>query len=450
MSIGFDYGTANCSVAQMVDGRASRIPLMHGVYDLPSSLSAPTSHAVSEALFRHYDIKPSSSVGETALRIAIRHNSEEGLDIQADDIRFGHDALSQYLADPQDTFYVKPPKSFLGVSGLKEQQIAFFEDLVCAMMVNIKACAELSINKEIQDTVIGRPINFLGRDGDESNRQAQAILHRAAERAGFRHVEFQYEPVAAGLEYEASLTQDKTVLVVDIGGGTTDCSLIKMGPSWLGKQDRIDSLLAHSGRRIGGNDLDIFTAFKQFMPLFGLGTQNSLGLDYPVTQFWNPVAINDVQAQREFYQTKNRNQLLHMKKEALNPGKLARLLELYDCTLGHSIVRQAEQAKIALATQDTHSSQIALSKEYLDISLSAQELASAIAVPTAKIQALVQEAMTQGQIIPDVVFMTGGSAHSPILRNAISSVIPDVPIVNGDNFGSVAAGLARWSKIVFS
>ena len=58
--------------------------------------------------------------------------------------------------------------------------------------------------------------------------------------------------------------------------------------------------------------------------------------------------------------------------------------------------------------------------------------------------------MTQGQIVPDVVFMTGGSAYSPILRNAISSVIPDVPIVNGDNFGSVASGLARWSKIVFS
>ncbi|EFP96837.1 chaperone [Vibrio caribbeanicus] len=87
MSIGFDYGTANCSVAQMVDGWASRIPLMHGVYDLPSSLSAPTSHAVSEALFRHYDIKPSSSAGETALRIAIRHNSEEGLDIYPSDFK---------------------------------------------------------------------------------------------------------------------------------------------------------------------------------------------------------------------------------------------------------------------------------------------------------------------------------------------------------------------------
>ncbi len=100
------------------------------------------------------------------------------------------------------------------------------------MMSNVKRHAETHLGQSITQTVIGRPVNFLGRGGDASNRQAEGILSRAATRAGFKDVEFQFEPVAAGLEYESSLTEDKNVLVVDIGGGTTDCSFIQMGPSW--------------------------------------------------------------------------------------------------------------------------------------------------------------------------------------------------------------------------
>lgn len=110
--------------------------------------------------------------------------------------------------------------------------------------------------------MIGRPINFQGLGGDEANTQAQGILERAAKRAGFKDVVFQYEPVAAGLDYEATLQEEKRVLVVDIGGGTTDCSLLLMGPQWRSRLDREASLLGHSGCRIGGNDLDIALAFK--------------------------------------------------------------------------------------------------------------------------------------------------------------------------------------------
>ncbi|KAF0673777.1 hypothetical protein L247_08355, partial [Salmonella enterica subsp. enterica serovar Worthington str. BCH-7253] len=101
-----------------------------------------------------------------------------------------------------------------------------------------------------------------GLGGDDANRQAQGILERAAKRAGFQEVVFQYEPVAAGLDYEATLREEKRVLVVDIGGGTTDCSMLLMGPQWRQRADRENSLLGHSGCRVGGNDLDIALAFK--------------------------------------------------------------------------------------------------------------------------------------------------------------------------------------------
>ncbi|WP_162871210.1 rod shape-determining protein, partial [Klebsiella pneumoniae] len=95
----------------------------------------------------------------------------------------------------------------------------------------------------IDQAVIGRPINFQGIGGDEANRQAQGILQRAAERAGFKDIEFQFEPVAAGLDSEATLSEEQTVLVVDIGGGTTDCSVLLVGPQWRNRADRQQSLL---------------------------------------------------------------------------------------------------------------------------------------------------------------------------------------------------------------
>lgn len=128
---------------------------------------------------------------------------------------------------------------------------------MCAMMANIKQQAEADLQQDILQAVIGRPVNFQGIGGEKANQQAESILLKAAKRAGFKDIEFQFEPVAAGLEYESTLTKDSTVLVVDIGGGTTDCSLIEMGPSWRNRDDRRASLLAHSGCRVGGNDLDI-------------------------------------------------------------------------------------------------------------------------------------------------------------------------------------------------
>lgn len=137
------------------------------------------------------------------LRRAIKLNAEEGLEVRSDDVKFGHEALNLYLEDPQDVYYVKSPKSFLGAMGLRDMQLSFFEDLVCAMMANIRQRTESALEQEVTQTVIGRPVNFLGRGGEESNIQAEGILRRAALRAGFKDVEFQFEPVAAGLDYEA-------------------------------------------------------------------------------------------------------------------------------------------------------------------------------------------------------------------------------------------------------
>ncbi|PHM60965.1 molecular chaperone [Xenorhabdus ishibashii] len=450
MFIGFDYGTSNCAVAEMIEDTPQLIAIENGSFYMPSALAAPTREAVSEHLFRHWNIKPGNQTGEQLLRSAITANQEEGIELLPDDLAFGQKALARYLEDPQDVYYVKSPKSFLGAMGLRDTQISFFEDLVCAMMANIKQQVETNKQQAVEDVVIGRPINFHGRGGDKSNQQAKGILFNAAKRAGFRNIEFQFEPVAAGLEYEATLTEDKTVLVVDIGGGTTDCSVIQMGPSWRNLSERNDSLLAHTGQRIGGNDLDINLTFKQLMHPFGLGSKVTSGIDMPLTQFWNPIAINDIQAQKEFYSRQNLTALKSLHRDAQEPEKLARLLKVYQETLGYSLVLSAEEAKIALSGQAECRVKLNLLSEIIEIDIQRDQMIAAIDSTKEKMAKLVSEAVAQSGTQPDVIFMTGGSANSPILRQAIEQKLSGIPLVGGNYFGSVTTGLARWAKICFA
>ncbi|WP_440502272.1 molecular chaperone, partial [Serratia nevei] len=226
MFIGFDYGTANCSVAVMRDHGPELLTLENNEPYLPSMLCAPTREAVSECLHRHWQVPTGSEENQQLLRRAISYNREEDIPVGGDSVLFGLQALAHYMEDPEEVYFVRSPKSFLGANGLKPQQIALFEDLVCAMMFHIKRQAENVLQAGIDQAVIGRPINFQGIGGEEANRQAQGILQRAAERAGFKEIEFQFEPVAAGLDFEATLSEEQTVLVVDIGGGTTDCSVL--------------------------------------------------------------------------------------------------------------------------------------------------------------------------------------------------------------------------------
>jgi hypothetical chaperone protein len=447
--VGFDYGTANCSIAVMQDGKPSLLKMENNSTLLPSMLCAPTREAVSEWLYRHHEVPATGAETQALLRRAVSFNREEDIDVQAASVQFGLSSLRQYVDDPEEVYFVKSPKSFLGANGLKPQQIALFEDLVCAMMLHIRKQSETQLPEAIDQAVIGRPINFQGLGGTDANAQAQGILERAAKRAGFRDVVFQYEPVAAGLDFEATLQEEKRVLVVDIGGGTTDCSLLLMGPKWHDRLDRENSLLGHSGCRVGGNDLDIALAFKNLMPLLGMGGQTEKGIALPVLPWWNAIAINDVPAQTDFYSTANGRQLNDMLRDARDTDKVALLLKVWKQRLGYRLVRSAEESKIALSEQVQTQAQLPFISEALTTAIDQMGLEAALDQPLRRILEQVQLALDSSDTTPEVIYLTGGSARSPIIKKALAQALPGIPIAGGDDFGSVTAGLARWAQVVF-
>lgn len=450
MFLGFDYGTANCSLAVMRDGVPQMLKMAGESPLLPSMICAPTREGISEWLWRHHQVDPGGDEGHALLRRAVNANRDEDIAIMPTSVQFGLDALASYMEEPDDVWFVKSPKSFLGASGLKPQQIALFEDLVCAMMLHIRQQAETQLDAGVEQAVIGRPINFQGLGGDEANVQAVGILERAAARAGFRDVVFQFEPVAAGLDFEATLTREQRVLVVDIGGGTTDCSLLLMGPQWRARRDRESSLLGHSGCRVGGNDLDIALAFKQLMPLLGLGGDTQKGIALPTLPWWNAVAINDVPAQSDFYSSACGRLLADLVRDAREPEKVAHLLKVWRQRLSYRLVRCAEEGKIALSKHNSATVRLPFIAEALACEINNDALANALTQPLQRILEQVTLALESGKESPDVIYLTGGSARSPIIRQALAALLPQTQIASGDDFGSVTAGLARWAQVVFS
>lgn len=453
MFVGFDYGSSNCAMGVLNEERVQLIPLEQGKHYLPSTLYTHHSALVVDFVAQHLHGSDHEHAYKTArqplLNTLARIKSD--LDLQAGDetLFIGREAISEYVQFPEEGYFVKSPKSFFGATGLKQGQINFFEDIATAMILKIKQRAESSLGYTLSQTVIGRPVNFQAVGGEQSNQQAVGILTRAANRAGFKDVEFLYEPLAAGIDYESDLTQDQKVLVIDIGGGTSDCSFVQMGPSFRNKQQRDADFLAHSGKRVGGNDLDIALSYHGLMPLLGLGSTFKSGLPLPNQAFWQACKINDVNLQSQFYSAQHYRELSTQLRDVSAPDLYKRLIHLQQNKQGHQLVQQAEAAKIALSSSENFNCDLTFLDSSLDKDISINELALAVDDSISQIVTLAKQAIADANTTPDVIYLTGGSAQSPLIKAALKTHLGDIKMVNGDHFGSVTAGLTKWASMLY-
>ncbi len=453
---GFDYGTSNCALGLIHKGQAQLQALESGKAFMPSALYALHRDLIPEWLAHHWqgDVSSPSFADykkqrRVALESAQRFRLDEGVQQNEQTLYFGQAAFDEYLAMPEEGYFIKSPKSFLGSSGLPPNAIAFIEDIVTAMMIQVKRQAEMNTSDAITHTVIGRPVNFQGVNSQESNRQAEAILSAAAKRAGFKHHEFLYEPLAAGIHFEASLEQDATVLVVDIGGGTTDCSMVRMGPTYKDKDDRTQDFLAHTGERIGGNDLDINLATYELMPLLGMGSLKKNDLPVPTQVYWKAMSINDLSAQSVFYSQETQYQLEQLKRDAQQPDLIQRLINMREDKQNYQVVRTAENTKIDLSDAEQVTVDLGFIETGLSQEVNREGFSEAIKRPLEGMLALMSDAIAQAGEKPDLIYITGGSAKSPMITQAIKARIGDVEVVDGDHFGSVATGLTLWADKIF-
>lgn len=458
MFSGFDFGTSNCAIG-VINQRGNNtevqlLPIDQGRVFMPSTLYSLHRDLICEAVALQIPDKKSQqcymSERENQLGAARRIRLTEDIHPDEKSVFVGQEAFEQYLNFPDEGYFVKSVKSFLGGSGLQPRAVQFFEDIVTVMMLNIKQRAEQSLGKAIDHTVIGRPVNFQGVYPDESNRRAIEILTTSAKRAGFKSVEFLFEPLAAGLDFEMGLKEDKTVLVVDVGGGTTDCSIVKMGPSVRDKNERLDDILGNTGDRVGGNDFDIQLAGKQFMPLFGLNSNFKDGTVIPNQIFWSAVRTNNVGDQTIFNSKKTEYKLQQYLVQCEKKQLLARFIKLHQEKKNHQLVRVAEKTKIYLSEKDYCQADLSSVEVSLECSVTREQFSTAVERQVLAMIKLVDEVIKQAGCQPDLVYITGGAAKSQVIREAVDRKLEGIEIIDGDHFGSVAKGLTVWAQRLFS
>ena len=485
MYAGLDFGTSNCLIGIWENNNPRLLPLEGENIRLPSALytsrqsittkqldqtelqtriAAAKKRQQSELKTAKAENSPVKALSDAELENHERgimrreieqrlkeHTSSQSVNeaLYSDsEFAFGEAAILNHIEDSQSGYYVKSPKSFLGAD-ISNQHIELFSEIITRMLAHIKSNAENSTQADIENIVLGRPVNFHGTRGEVGNTQALNIIQRSAIAAGFKNIEFQMEPMAAALDFERSLTDDKLVLVLDAGGGTTDCSMVKLGPSYIQSDDRSDSILGHSGDRIGGTDLDIKLALKNFMPHFGKDSLLENGLTIPSTLFWDAVTVNDVNIQSQFLSPRTQREIASYLNQAVDKNKLQRFQTLQEERLILQLNRSAELAKINLS-ELTH---IELSLDYIEddfvIPVSRDELRESIERELKVFVSLMKEVEDQAGKKPDLIYVTGGTAKSPVIEDWIRSHYGDIEIVVGDAFGSVVSGLTTWAHRIY-
>jgi len=436
---GIDFGTSNCT-AGWLNGIEPELALMDGDSRYLSSALYIQRRKVDDNDQHHDSDEP--YINESLHRLLAQDAK----------VFLGQAAHQHYSTDPLAGVFIRSPKSMLG-SRLTPAQSQIYRQICTLLLKDIKHKAQ-QYKDPIESTmldyaVLGRPVHFQGIDGALGDERAEAILRQAAADVGFREIQFAYEPVAAAMEFERSLTKEQLVLVVDIGGGTSDISLIRLGPKRMAQLDRSSDLLGHAGRRIGGVDMDIKLAIYSLMPLLGRGTQAITGRPLPNSLFSDAVNIIDIQAQENFYRSQTSAEIQQLLLQAKEPSKVARLAQLYQRHLSYYLVQAAEQAKISLA--DHADIEVSLARVEPDLAqlISSAQLDQAIYQELNGIQKLISQSMADASSKPDCIFLTGGASAAKGIQALLQAMLPDIPLVHGDRFGSVGKGLCSIAARTF-
>ncbi len=427
---------------------------------------------------------------------------------------YGRAAVAAYVEGIEGRL-MRSMKSILG-STLADQATEVgagrsvrYLDVVSSYLRRLKTLAEREAGQTLTRVVLGRPVFFVDDDAQRDSR-AQTLLAEAARQVGFSDVHFQYEPIAAALDYETTVSDEQMVLVADIGGGTSDFSLVRVGPQRRMRLDRRPDILANHGVHIAGTDFDRRIALAHIMPACGFGGRGPSGREVPskvyfdlatwhlINTVYAPARVAELRLMKGFY-----SDLQHHR----------RLMTVVNDQLGHELIGRAEIAKIAVAEGGSavpHSAELARlatldrvtgsrvaadlslngasaggtnvggtdvggksargtiagdsnagARSAIDLSMIEADLGamldekSAVGALDADLQRIVNaadETLLQAGLAHervDALYFTGGSTGFTPLAERIAARFPSAVVRRGDRFASVVQGLGVHARQLF-
>ena len=379
---------------------------------------------------------------------------------------YGRAAVAAYV-EGVDGRLMRSMKSILGSSLLDQStdigggRAVKYRDVVVGYLRHLKVRAETEAGHAITRAVLGRPVFFVD-DDPERDAQAQAALEAAARQAGFAELQFQYEPIAAALDYESTVQDERLVLVADIGGGTSDFSLVRVGPERARRAQgagragrRRDDILANHGVHLAGTDFDRHVELACILPLLGYralrpakpgeaprevpsGVYFDLATWHLINTVYAPARLAELRSMKGWY---------------LDPRHHARLITTVEEHLGHALAAAAERAKIDVAQHGQALVELDLLEPGLRSALRESTAAAAIETDLERIVRGAAETVRQAGVAPaqvQTLYFTGGSTGLTPLVDRIAACFPAAQQVRGDRFASVAQGLGLHARAVFA
>ena len=364
-------------------------------------------------------------------------------------VHYGRDAQNKYTNSDGSGRFMRSMKRILGSQTMRggtvvNGKMTRFDTIIEYFVKHLKQKIDKAAGAKVEHVVMGRPVHF--RDNDPAgDAQAQAELEKIALAAGFKHVAFQYEPIAAAFAHEQNLTSEKLAFVVDIGGGTSDFTVIRLSPERKFKLDRTEDVLANTGVRIGGNDFDKALSMKSFMPCFGLGTEYksyNKNITIPTSPY---ISLSTWSSVNEVYNYKTLNMVRGYTVWGLEPEKTKRLYEIIENRLGHKNLDYVENAKMALSSQQDYEIVLDFLTDAPLVKTNRSVFEDSIKSDMAKIEKSVQECIAQAGIQNtdiELVILTGGSTEIPYVSRVMQSYFPNAELSSANKMASVGLGLA--------
>ena len=413
-AIGIDFGTTNTVVSLAgADGAAHLIQFAHDNEQIAPFRSALSFHA-------------------------------DPLDPRERVVEAGPWAIDAYVEEPLETRFIQSFKTYAASPLFVHTNVLGrwfrFEDLLSAFLLRMLAHGGADLASLPKRLIVGRPVNFAGQRADPS--LALSRYQTAFGRLGFTDIRYAYEPVAAAFFFARQLKADATVMVADFGGGTSDFSIVRF---WREAGEVRSQALANAGAPVAGDAFDYRIIDPLVSPELGKGTSYRAFdhvLPIPARYYaafarWEQLAL--------LRASKDMRDIRGLRRTALEPEKIARLVEILDHNHGYRLYQSVSRLKEALSDQTEaefrfEAGDVAIAKPVRRAEFEGWISPELAAIGASADEAIARAGVTADQI--DKVFLTGGSSFVPAVRRLFADRFGEAKLESGGELVSIATGLA--------
>jgi hypothetical chaperone protein len=427
-SIGIDFGTTNSSIA---------VVQPNGAVEL---VSFPAASSTTESFRSVLYLEQHKQTARTQIKSFT-----------------GPSAIEHYLDAEHKGRLIQSLKSYLTSRTLTGTEVFgrlySVEDLISRILADLRLRAEEQFRQPIRHATVGRPVRFVGAETGEDDSFAVQRLTKAFLHAGFESVEFEMEPIAAAYAYESTLDHDELILIGDFGGGTSDFSLLHVGPGVRARGRTAKDLLGNSGLGLAGDAFDARIVRKLVSPALGSDSferSYAQAADRPASII--PAVPAWIYANLErwhylsFLKTRNVSQILKSARaRAQEPQKIEGLINLIDEDLGYQLHRAVQRLKVDLSRGESAEFQFLDGSMDIAATVSRATFEGWIVDELQSIERCVDNLLDSSNIAAhevDRVFLTGGTSFVPAVRRIFETRFTESRVRAGNEFTSVARGLA--------